>query len=60
MASSDRSFTAGWASGGTSFSFQLPGWTDFQLPTSNFSCEFSIGFWPELIGFQKKKKTLGF
>jgi hypothetical protein len=27
-----------------SFSCYVLGWTDFQLPTSNFSCQFSTGF----------------
>jgi hypothetical protein len=31
------------ASAGTSFRRWIPGWTDFHLPTSLFSCKFSTG-----------------
>jgi hypothetical protein len=36
------------ASAGNPFRCKLPGWTDFQLPTSNFSCQFLAGFQVEL------------
>jgi hypothetical protein len=41
------------APAGTSFSCYLPGWTDFKLPISSFSYQFSTGSRDELTGFQK-------
>jgi hypothetical protein len=39
----------------TVFICQLPGCTDFQLPTSNFSCQFSAGSQVELTRMSKSK-----